>query len=774
MRLAIDYLAILAIIWGYTPQAVPAVALPAEQIQRDHGCTFCPELSPPGCTLCVEANPLLVVDRTGAASGLVRLCNRGGAAKALQLSLSDFAALPPDGTPYPLSSIRTVAEATPAGKPIVEGTQPLAPGQCLPLAIEVANLWQAGLASADLLDGREKIATLKAIRHDVPFNVKVDAANPEQLDISFTRGEPSLIRLRNEDPMTYRFRWRFEVGSEVREGTDSVAPNGLVRLKVDLDSGTFSYPESGFLRSGTRSGMLVLDYEPDPSFRVLPLPQKRFPVTAHLSYFGETSQRILNYAMILLVLVIGIVISMLINHSLPTQRRRVAIKQRLTDLEGRLAGLDGIVDSRVLSLLRAEKKRLRDELRENWPVFPATEAALPNLEKRIDWLERRIGLTVRAGETLRGMEFAQNLSHFEAEDIRGFCLAVLAVVDKDAPPPNEIEGAEANLLRAEQIRSEARQKPTEVAASDIVKRAGKIRTRVFSDDFLARSPEHWSSEQWKPFAELLSGLRSDFPAETGYDPDRQEYVRNVAALHKAQLVLRFFDVVAASTGDEVLQQRKRRGADLLKALQPGPYESLTRAEDIVHEVEQNISREDLIREIGKGDGSVWIQVSPRHPLPYQLVHLCIRSREPGLDVAIAKKAIKCEWTVPGEPVQDTDWIAWYYVERKHWVRRLCLAVTGRFRNRVPERIQVEASLKTGTDAPRIEPAFIEPEETKSYDVSRAVMSLSTLVITVLLVGLGLLAGAQEKLQALDWMTGLAAILVLGFGANVLKNVLSRT
>ena len=68
---------------------------------------------------------------------------------------------------------------------------------------------------------------------------------------------------------------------------------------------------------------------------------------------------------------------------------------------------------------------------------------------------------------------------------------------------------------------------------------------------------------------------------------------------------------------------------------------------------------------------------------------------------------------------------------------------------------------------------IRLEMTKSYGESSTMLSIASLAITVLLVGLGLLAGAQEKLQSMDWVSGLVAIVLLGFGADVLKRAILK-
>jgi hypothetical protein len=69
---------------------------------------------------------------------------------------------------------------------------------------------------------------------------------------------------------------------------------------------------------------------------------------------------------------------------------------------------------------------------------------------------------------------------------------------------------------------------------------------------------------------------------------------------------------------------------------------------------------------------------------------------------------------------------------------------------------------------------VKLEQTKAYVESRTVLAVASLVITILIVAFGLLAGAQEKLQSLDWVSGVIAVLVLGFGADTLKNLITKT
>ena len=352
-------------------------------------CAFCPEPSPPDCILCAASNPLLTVDKDGATSATLRLCNRGDTPQTIDLSLSDFHAVDARGTAYPLAAVRTLSGVSTADNPILAGTSQLGPSACVGVKVDGAKIWQAGLSVADLQNGPTKLLQLKAIRYQVPFNVKVEGATPEIVNVLFTRGKQSLIRLRNEDELTYRVLWRFELGDVAHGGETVIAGHGAAALPVNLDEDDYALLESGIFRSAARSGTLTLAYEPAAGFGMLPLPHRRYPVSARLSYFVDARQRTLNYVAILFVLLLGIAISFLVNQVLPAQKKRVDIKQRLADLEGRLAGFGAVVDTRLLNLLRVEKKRFREELRSFLSIFPQTTVELPKLELRIDSLVRR-------------------------------------------------------------------------------------------------------------------------------------------------------------------------------------------------------------------------------------------------------------------------------------------------------------------------------------------------------------------------------------------------
>ena len=229
---------------------VPAAGEGNTQPLAPQSCAFCPEQSPSGCTLCVASNPLLSVDKDGATSATLHLCNRGEAPATLDLGLSDFHSIDPGIQPYPLSTIRTLTAVNSANSAIVAGTAPLASKSCVDIKVDASRIWQAGLSVADLQDGSRNILQLKAIRYQVPFNIKVEGQTEAGVNILFTRGSEASIRLRNDDDLAYRFRWRLELADLDTSGEEFIPGRGLATIKLECPHEELLAARERFLPAG--------------------------------------------------------------------------------------------------------------------------------------------------------------------------------------------------------------------------------------------------------------------------------------------------------------------------------------------------------------------------------------------------------------------------------------------------------------------------------------------------------------------------------------------
>ena len=142
---------------------------------------------------------------------------------------------------------------------------------------------------------------------------------------------------------------------------------------------------------------------------------------------------------------------------------------------------------------------------------------------------------------------------------------------------------------------------------------------------------------------------------------------------------------------------------------------------------------------------------------------------------------KWAWSVDDGPqLLGQDWTTWHFFEPRGTANKV-MAWWRRVRNKKAVATAADFTVKASALNPAdpdhpfvtLQSPPILLETTKSYGESSTMLSIASLAITVLLVGLGLLAGAQEKLQSMDWVSGLVAIVLLGFGADVLKRAILK-
>ncbi|SOE87724.1 hypothetical protein SAMN05446935_8381 [Burkholderia sp. YR290] len=727
------------------------------------------------CALCIDDPPRFMVAADGTAATSVEVCNQGETAAKLALTLSDFTARGVGNAPFPLNTTRRLSanSNSPADRDLVEGKTEL--GQrCVAVKLDVSGLWQAGLLTATLRNGPEKLADLQAVNLNAPFHIKVEGANPEKFEPHLVNGDPFDLQLRNEDTMGYWFRWRLDLpGCRVSDVT-YVRPNRSVALPIPAkDCGKdISWLESGFLRSATREGQLVVEYEPDPSLETYALPRHIFKVQATVSRYEPVWQGFWNIIFVVLLLLIGIFASLLINYVLPMQRRRVAAKQRLALLEGRLTGLVRLVPARLLGLLQVEKRRLREELRHLLPVDPTTEAALPKFEAQVDWLERRLAMVATAGDQLLKLNGSTPLAVPEADKVRAACRAVFEVIEGPEAVEEDIKGAQAALDQAARLPATA-SPPNDAMLKALGDRAAMVRVHIAA----GANPV---GDEAEAFSELVKALLRTVPDKPPTALSVSDYADVALAVAKAEVVVDFKYLLEGAESADVLKRRTARAAELLSALCPGPEESLARARDIVREAEQGVSETDLEDALRKmkdsKPGDIWIVVDPPRPLPYQLVEMRVRLHQAGFDVAAARCRIECHWNVTGGDIESHDWVASYFFEMPrtpNWFIRLGTRLKKR-ELPMPKPVTVSATLKyRGEELIKVPEVTVAIEPPKSYTSASLWLSLGAMVVTILLITIGLIAGAQEKIQSLDWEAAVFALLALGFGADVLKRGLSQ-
>jgi hypothetical protein len=763
--------ALLFAINGHAAGVADPCELPADDTAI---CSHCTAPSPPSCTgVCVEENPRLVVGDDGIATGVLRLVNRGSEVEPLQLRLGDFQG----GVVTPAEWLHTERELQALrleDKSIVDAGK-LAPGGRIAVKVIASRLTQPGVMAATLSNGATDLVIVKAVRHRVPFQLKVAGSTPDTLKVSFFNGGRAPIVLTNRDAIAYPFTWRLEIGGRcVKADRGVVMPRSEAPLPVNLDARHYALLETGFLRAGAVDGRLTVQFEPDPSFRRLDVPRHDYDVKADLHYWPDpTMQNLANGATILFLLLCGLVLSMLIRFAIPTDLKKVQLKKTLAALEGRLVGLAAVVSSRTLSLLRAEKRRLKEHISSLYPFFPENAAVLATLQEKVNALTARIDVTARVGSCLKQTTADPTVSPPELERVRAHCRLALSHIDRAVPAPADVQRAEAELALSMAAREAAGQPPTAQMREDVKKQFDELPAR-FGLDVEGQNP-------LMAFDSLFNALRREAELPAGSQLIRADYVRATRALRQAQLMRDYVRLVEASGSGVVRAARLARRDDLIEALQPGPGRSLDRASDIVDEVEQGISGAEFAEAVRSGAAALRVEIDPPAPQPLQLVTLRLRSARPGYDGAGARKECRCVWRIDGQPLEDDGFVAYTFFpepssDASNVLLRGVAAVKqsidkllGRAQPMRPFRVEVSVHCR-GNARPLLEmdPVEVTPEVPKSYEKALTLHAGISLFLTVGIVGIGLLAAAQDKIRSMDWLAGVLTVLALGFGADLLK------
>jgi hypothetical protein len=226
-------------------------------------------------------------------------------------------------------------------------------------------------------------------------------------------------------------------------------------------------------------------------------------------------------------------------------------------------------------------------------------------------------------------------------------------------------------------------------------------------------------------------------------------------------MLRYAQLLDTAGDTKLRRARLARADELFEALQPGQNAMAPGAGDLLDEIEQSVSASAIAEALRKEQpGELRIEVDPPRPWPYQLVVFRVHHAARGFDEARAREKICWTWKVSSEaePLQVNGWSTCHFFERE-----------------VPDEIIVTASaidpadpVKSRVDAP---PQKFRLEKAKTYRYQLTLLAAFSLAITILVVGFGLIATAQEKIQTLDWLAGVGV--VFGFAADVLRRVLRR-
>jgi hypothetical protein len=664
----------------------------------------------------------------------------------------------------------------------------LAKDQHWTLKVDVSNFLEGVEAKANLVDNAgNQLGELTAVRAQVPFGVKLEAASPDNPALSITRGQNPTLTLRNDDPYAYPVHYQFAIdGLKPVEGDLQLPPNGSKSFEFKPTDGWITDWFTSIFKSVDRPGFLVLSYDSTNLSQKTYLPSKTVPVTFHLNYWSHWVPDVAGPLLLFIVLTLGGLTSLLVSCGIPNKLRQVQLRDQLGSLARRISAVSPSVDSRLRVLLRLELKKLEDLLRTKggWRgpftrdrLLLVPEWALPDFADTladaavgISKLETRVDLAEQLDSLRHTMEsVADELPPTVIGQVSSNLQETADRARKPQLTDEEIALTKSLLEKAKTLMSDwAKDTSFATGISARLKRLQGLLGIGTTDPSALKDTDVGKRFQTSmPGAfELLANQSLSDPANIGPD-DYKDLDTTTAKLEVAVEYMRFFQSLPASSQIGL----DKREESLRAALNPDSWRSLRCAETYVREIKSGVYPEDLRTELlaangNNGASGVSIELERQLVRQAEPLELCVQfhnralRRVPALDEWTPFWTFK---TLNGPELREKWWTVWHYFDNPgdHEINVYFEGADGK-------------SISDDKGAPLVVSKTIQVLPQRGSNTrERLRAEILKLGIALGVALIALLGGAQEKLASLSLVQGLLAVFVMGFSANVVKDLITQ-
>jgi hypothetical protein len=652
--------------------------------------------------------------------------------------------------------------------------------QAEPVWITATNVWDSGDTPVDLLDKDTKIGTIKIRR--LPFSVKLDGPSPEKAELSLQRYVETRIMLKNDDPVAYKLDWQLFVdGRVICDGQQApVDPNGYGVLKCN--SATIPFRFRHLLKDETLNGTLLL------GDKGLVSPLKTFPVSASLYTFSQGARYTIRYLIVFLILVAGGLFSLFLNQSLPNQLQKLNLKEQLFALAKTTSDLSTQLDSKLGVLVRLERTRLTTLLNSRSTVFPEFATVATQVTDGLSKLTSRVKL-LQQMDLIMG-RLAKIAPHGSPPTLVD---QVTDGLDKASVLLGKVDCSDADIQAAQSALGTAStlvDSLTNPGADFGQSLAQRIQATYTDISAIADKTSFLNLQKIVPgpWQNIQSAAQPNFKISPGLleslDGD----------LCKLKLMREYTALVEGTHDAAMLHRLQGKMRDLAGYLQLGSLKALNSAQALLREMQEDIYPKRVREAVENHEAYIRLDSAVAYvgaPLTFAL---CFRNK--GVNEATAREEWTCNWNF-GDGLSATGWEASHYYDLKRLEDR---------RPAPDPKAATDPKTPKGVAAKVTVVATFQDEKghdvTKSHDVNKPdssgpnpdpiTVSLDVTVYksvvtkswertwaeglklgaALLIAVLGLAAGAGDQIAKLDVLPAVAAVFLLGFGADTIKNVFS--
>ena len=635
----------------------------------------------------------------------------------------------------------------------------------------VTGVKQAGSFDADLAFENNDFGKLKIVY--LPFNVTVDGPDPNKLELSLVDDKVTTFTLKNDDPVVYPVIWRLNIdGNEICGGQLTLPAKGLglLQCKASVPFTPTRIQDLFKVEATEGEGHSLLLYPILPGTTTefdATSPWKKIPVKASRSWFGATAQQILGYIIIVAVLILGGLTSLVLSQALPNRLRRLNIKERLSNATDTTANLTSGIGSRLQVLLRLERNRLEDLLgsRNTFsPDFPdiATRCGegAARLESRLKLAQQMDVVIGRLEQKLRlGPPPSQIIAIEELIDDAKVLLSKAELTDKD------LEAAALAIADADK-RVDTVNQTDDTFGQSLAKRALEVQTDIKNNFASVAGFQTLDKALPGPYkaVQLVTGTTLTVPSA--------QYAELDMAVEKLLLMKEYVVLFEGTQDTEMRQRLQQYRPKLLGYLQLQSWPAMRSARLLMRQMKDDVYPVRLREALEERSATIVMKaMRAYHRAPLEF---CVCFKNPALENSAAREEWTCEWDF-GDKLTEKGWSVSHYFQ---------LEPDGHFNRLVEKDFTVKTTFLDDSgdvlaDPVTKQPLTLElpvkvyPGREQAYLGDRSRTELLKLMAALFIAVFALVAGAREQLMKLDILPGLIAVFTIGFGADTIKNLLTK-
>ena len=642
------------------------------------------------------------------------------------------------------------------------------PNRLTTIVAAVAGLKQAGSFDADLAYEGNNFGKLKIIY--LPFAVTIDGPDPNQADLTLVDDEVTSVTLKNSDPVAYPIVWRVNVeGDEVCGGQLTLPANGVGVLQCKPSVPFTPARVQDLFKVESTEGHSLLLYPVQPGTTASfdsTSPWKTIPVKASRSFFGGSSQASLGYIAIVLVLILGGLTSLVLSQALPNRLRRLNIRDRLEDVARQTANLSNI-GSRLQVLLRLDRNRLESLLDSRNTFSPDFAGLAAKCNEGTTKLEARVMLAQQIDVALDRLEQKLTLSPPPSQiaAIESLIEDAKVLLTKTEPTPKDLEAAQIAITEANRLCNLLNQED-DAFAQALVKRVLEAQADIKAN--LAADPVFKKLDAAVPGPnKAVQGV-----AQSTVTVTPAQYTDLDMAVEKLRLMKEYVLLYEGTQDPDMLKRLDQNLSPWLQALQVQSWAGMRTARLLMRQMKDDVYSGRVGELLLQRLPSIVVKpMKAYHRAPLELA-VCFPSDT--YEKAAAREDWRCCWDF-GDEMNETGWSVSHYFELKR---------NGRLKGPQEQEYSVKATFRDGKGNLLVDPATKEtlilehpvkvlPSKPQQWFGDRARTELVKLVAALLIAVFALVAGAREQLMKLDIWPGLIAVFTIGFGADTIKNLLTK-